>query len=93
MRKTLFTIKMSWPPDAPYDLVQFGLHLLLLPYSLLPLHLCIPKLLLQLLYTALLIPFAVLEARQGGYEVLDLLFLDDQVARQFELAGFEFIGG
>lgn len=82
----------SRPFRAPDDQVQLSLDLVHLADRILPLRVRDTELLLQLLYAPLLCLRIVLEPRERGYDKLDLLFLQDQVARELNLACFELLG-
>lgn len=72
-----------WSPNTPDDLIEFGEDLIALFESLPTLTFRRLKVLLEFFDGALLVLFAVLQARKHRDEVFDLLLLRDQVSRQF----------
>lgn len=66
---------------------------LFLPQRIEPLFLRRLHVLLQLPYTLLLVLLAAIQPRKGRYQHLDLLFLDDEVARELDEAGAEVVFG
>lgn len=83
----------SRPFRTSNDLIQLSLNLVHLANRILPLCICDTEFLLQLLDAPLLSFRVVLEPRERGYDELDLLFLQHQVARELDLACFELFWG
>lgn len=82
----------SRPFRSSNDLVQLCLNLIHLANRILPLRVRDAEFLFQLLDAPLLCLRVVLEPRERGYDELDLLFLEHQVARELDLACLELLG-
>ena len=82
----------SVPPYAAQNLVELDKHLVHLLDRLEPLRLGDPELLLQVFDRLLLVGLAVVEPGKARDEVLDVLLLDDEVARKLKLTGLELFG-
>lgn len=84
---------ISGTPDALDHTVQLCQYLIPLLQGLLSLDLSGLQILLQLPDHALLILLAIVQTRKHRNEVLDLLLLRNDVARQLGHASLEFVGG